>query len=87
MFARQQHRAIDGHRQAAMTPADHDSTQDQLAQRVPTAAEAVGGVGQANADADAAVGGDDLEDDVEDRVGHGVSLKLARLNDVDEEHG
>ena len=83
----QQHGAIDGDRQPAMPAADHDGAEDEFAQDMPAAAEAVVGAGQADADADAAVGGDDFEDDVEDGIGDGVALELARFDDVDEEHG
>lgn len=84
VFPRQQDGAIDGDGQAAVAAADHDSAQDQLAEGVPAAAKTVVGAGQTDADADAAVGRDDLEDDVEDRVRHGVAFERARLDDGDE---
>lgn len=54
---------------------------------MPPAGETVILPGKADADADAAVGGDDLEDDVEDGVIEGVGLELAGFGDGDEEHG
>lgn len=70
-----------------MPSTDHDRTQDQFTENVPPAGEAVVLARQADADADAAVGGDDLEDDVEDGVIDGVGLELGGLGDGDEEHG
>lgn len=39
------------------------------------------------ANADAAVSGDHLKEDVEGRVSHGISVVIARFYDRDEEHG
>lgn len=52
---------------------------------MPAAAEAVGRVGQTDADAHTAVGGHDLEKHVEGRIRDGIPLELACLDDGDEE--
>lgn len=69
-----------------MPPADHDRAQDKLAHNMPPAAEAVGLVWQPNTDADAAVAGDDLENNVEDRVRDWIAVELASFSDHNEEH-
>ena len=53
---------------------------------MPPTAEAVILVWQPNTDADAAVGGDNLENNVEDRVRDWIAIKLARFSDHNEEH-
>ena len=63
-----------------------DGGQDQLADGMPRAAERVARAGESNADADAAVGRDDLEDDVEGGVDHRVVFVIGRLGDGDEEN-
>ena len=68
-----------------MPASDHNRTEDQFAEHMPAAGETVVDAGQADADADAAVGGNDFEDDVEDRIVDGIGLELARLGDGDEE--
>lgn len=87
MIAGQQNSTINGDGQAAVPALQHDGAQDQLAQDAPAAAEGVGDVRQTDADADAAVGGDDLEDNVEDAVVDRVTVEGARLADGDEEYG
>lgn len=72
-----------------MSAPQHNGAEDQLAGYVPAARERVGLIGQACADADAAVAGDDLEDDVEHRVRHGVAVEVGHLdagNEEDREH-
>lgn len=69
-----------------MPPADHDRTQDKLAHNMPPTAEAVILVWQPHTDADAAVGGNNLENNVEDRVRDWVAVKLARFSDHNEKH-
>lgn len=70
-----------------MASTQRHSSQDQLADRVPGAAERGVRGGKADADADAAVGGDDFEDDVEGREGYGVIAVVVRFGDGDEEYG
>ena len=70
-----------------MPAANHDRAQNQLAEHMPAATEAVREIWGADAEADAAVGGDDLEDDIEDGIVDGVALELARLRDHDEQDG
>lgn len=69
-----------------MPPPDHNSAQNQFAKNMPAAAETVCRVRQADADADAAVGRNDLEDDIENGIGDRVTVELARLHDSDEEN-
>lgn len=53
---------------------------------MPAAAEAVILVWQPSTDADAAVAGDDLKNNVKDRVRDWIAVKLARFSDHNEEH-
>lgn len=87
MLPRQKHGPINRDGQPPMPAANHNRAEDQLAEDVPAATEAVRHVGQADADADAAVCGDDLEDDVEDGVVDGVAFELAGFGDGNEEDG
>lgn len=68
-----------------MPPPQRHSSQNQLANRMPRAAERVILTGEPDADPDAAVGRDGLEDDVEGGVGDGVVLEVGRFGDGDEE--
>ncbi len=86
MLPRQKHSPVNRDRQASVPPADHNRAQDQLAQHVPAAAEAVCCVRQPDADADATVGRDDLEDDVENGIRDRIALELARFSNHDKEH-
>lgn len=70
-----------------MAPTQRHSSQDQLADWVPGAAERGLRGGESDADADATVGGDDFEDDVEGREGHGVIAVVVGFGDGDEEYG
>lgn len=53
---------------------------------MPATAETVISVWQPNTDADAAVGRNNLENNVEDRKRDWVAVKLARFSDHDEEY-
>lgn len=68
-----------------MATPDHDGTEDQFAEDMPGAREGIRGPGHTSGDADAAVGGDGLEDDVEGAEDDGVAFELAGLGDGDEE--
>lgn len=68
-----------------MTTAKHHHTQDELTRRVPGAGEAVRVPGHARADADGAVRGDHLEDDVEGREDDRVAGELALFDRLDHE--
>ena len=68
-----------------MPATNHDRAEDQLAEDVPAATEAIRHIGQTDTDAHASVRGDDLEDDVEDGIIDRVALELAGFGDGDEE--
>lgn len=87
MLPRQKHRPINSDGQPPMPAANHDRAEDQLAEDVPAATEAIRHIGQTDTDAHASVRGDDLEDDIEDGIIHRVALELAGLGDGDEQHG
>ena len=87
ILARQQHRLINCNRQSPVPASNHDCTQDQLAKLMPRAAEAIFLIRQADADADTAVPGHDLEDDVEDAEHGRVGLELRALDHHDQEDG
>lgn len=70
-----------------MPAPQHDRAKNQFTEGMPTPAEAVRHIREADADADAAVGGDDFEEDVEDGVIDWVALELGGFGDGDEEHG
>ena len=54
---------------------------------MPPAAKGVCNIGQADGDANAAVAGDDFEEDVEDGVVDGVAFELGGFGYGDEEDG
>ena len=70
-----------------MPSPQHDRTQDQLAPRVPRAAEAVVVPRHTHADPHTPVRRDALEDDVEDGEVDGVAFDLGGFDDGDEEDG
>ena len=70
-----------------MAAAQHDRTQDKLAGLVPAARETIRLVGQARADAHAAVPGNDFEGDVEYRICDWVALEIRHFDACDEEDG
>ena len=87
ILIRQQHSLINCNRQSPVPASNHDCTQDQLAKLMPRAAEAIFLIRQADADADTAVPGHDLEDDVEDAEHGRVGLELRALDHHDQEDG
>lgn len=54
---------------------------------MPVAREAIRGRRQANGEADGAVGGDDLKDDVKGRIRDGIAFEGRGFGDSDEEDG
>ena len=68
-----------------MPSSDHNSTQNQLAEGVPPATEAIGNIRQANTNADTSIGRDDLKKDVEDGIINWVALELRSFRDANEE--
>lgn len=69
-----------------MPASDHDRAEDKFAENVPPTAKGIRNIGQSDADAYAAVCGNDFEDDVEDGVGDGVTLKVGSFCDGDEQY-
>lgn len=69
-----------------MSPPNHDSTENEFTEGVPSSAEAVGYIRETDTDSYASIAGNDFEDDVEDRVVHRITLKLTGLGYCNEQH-
>ena len=68
-----------------MPAPDHNRTEDQLTEFMPTSTKGICSVWQADGNAYAAVAGDDFEEDIEDGVVDWVALELGGFCYGDEE--
>lgn len=68
-----------------MTSTEGNRRQDQFADGVPPAAKGAVPAGDADADADAAVGGNNFKDDVEGGVADRIAIEIGRFGDGNEE--
>lgn len=68
-----------------MTSTEGNCRQYQFADGVPAAAKGAVPAGDADANADAAVGGDNFKDDVERGVADRIAVEIGRFSDRDEE--
>ena len=84
-FSRQQYSAINSNRQPSMPASKHDSAENEFAECMPRAGERICVPWNARGDTNAAVRGDDFENDIERRKDDWVSLKLPSLGDRDKE--
>jgi len=82
---RHEHGAIDCYGQAAMPASQHQYTEHELASCVPGAAKAVGVPRHSRADANRAVSGNHLEDNVEGGEYDRVACELALFDRLDHE--